>query len=58
MPFLIFFMLLFILLGLLWVAGAGLLLGTAISRLPKVLDRIFDYKGRSCTCHFPFKHPV
>ena len=58
MPFLIFFMLIFILLGMLWLIGAGLLFGTALSRLPRVAGRMFAYKGRYCTCHFPFKHPL
>jgi len=59
MPLLIFFMLLFILLGMLWVIGAVLLVATVFSGGPsRVMDRLTDYKGRHCTCHFPFKHPA
>lgn len=58
MPFLVFFMLLFVFLGLLWVVGAGLLVGTLVSRVPNVLDKILDYKGENCACHFPFKHEM
>jgi hypothetical protein len=56
MPFLIVMILVFVLLGMLWVIGAGLLLGTALSGVPGVLDRILNYKGKNCACHFPFKH--
>ena len=57
MPFLIFFMLLFLCLGLIWVIAAGLLVGTLVSRIPNVLDRALDYKGPGyCACHFPFQH--
>ncbi len=56
MPILVFFMLLFIGLGLIWVVAAGLLLGTVISGIPGALDKMLDYKGEHCVCHFPFKH--
>jgi hypothetical protein len=58
MPILIFFMLLFIALGLVWLVGAGLLAATVVSSLPRVFDKVLDYKGKSCACHFPFKHHV
>ena len=58
MPILIFLMLLFIGLGLVWVVGAGLLIGTVISRVPNALDAVLDYKGKNCACHFPFGHHV
>ena len=58
MPFLIFFMLLFVALGLIWIVGAGLLVGTLFSGIPHVLDKVLDYKGTHCACHFPFKHHV
>jgi hypothetical protein len=53
---LVFFMLLFVGLALIWVVAAGLLFGTVISGIPSALDRILDYKGTNCACHFPFKH--
>jgi hypothetical protein len=58
MPFFIFLMLVFILLGMLWVIGAGLLLAGFFSGAARGLEQIFDYRGRNCTCHFPFKHPT
>jgi uncharacterized membrane protein YedE/YeeE len=58
MPLLVFFMLVFVLLGALWVIGAGLLLAGVISGTAKGLGEMLDYRGRRCTCHFPFKHPV
>ena len=54
MPFFIFFMLLFVALGLIWIVGAGLLVGTVLSGIPHVLDKVLDYKGKHCACSFPF----
>jgi hypothetical protein len=56
MPILVFFMLLFIGIALIWVVAAGLLLGTVISGIPGALDKMLDYKGEHCVCHFPFMH--
>lgn len=58
MPFLILLMLVFLLLGMLWVIGAGLLIAGFFSGTSRGLGQVFDYHGRHCTCHFPFKHPV
>ena len=56
MPFLILFMLVFILLAVVWVIGAGLLLGTLLSNGARTLGSTLDYKGKKCACHFPFRH--
>jgi hypothetical protein len=56
MPILVLFMLLFIVLGLIWVVGACLLVGNLVSGLPRVFDNVLDYKGKNCACRFPFKH--
>jgi len=56
MPFLIVFMLLFLGLGLIWIVAAGLLAATALSRSPRVIDKILDYHGKHCACSFPFHH--
>ncbi len=52
MPFFVFFMLLFIVLALVWVVAAGLLIGTFFAGTPRFLERVFDYKGPHCVCHF------
>jgi hypothetical protein len=54
MLFLVPLMILFALLGLLWVAAAGLLAGHLLSGVPRVLDRVLHSEGK-CACHFPFK---
>lgn len=54
MPFLIFFMLLFVVLGLIWVVAASLLASTALAGIPHVLDKVLNYKGKHCACSFPF----
>jgi hypothetical protein len=54
MALFIFFMLLFVALGLVWLVAAGLLVGTLFSGIPRVLDRVLDYKGKHCACSFPF----
>jgi hypothetical protein len=54
MPLFIFFMLLFIVLGLIGFVAAGLLVGTLFSGIPHVIDRMLDYKGKHCACSFPF----
>ncbi len=54
MLLLVFFMLLFVGLGLIWVVGAGVLAGAVISRVPNFLDAVLNYKGKNCACHFPF----
>ena len=58
MPFLIVFMLLFVGLGLVRIVAAGLLAGTVFARVPNILDKVLDYKGKHCACTFPFgRHP-
>jgi hypothetical protein len=54
MPILFVFMLLFVALGLIWIVGAGLLVGTLFSGIPHVLDKVLDYHGKHCACSFPF----
>ena len=39
-----------------WLLAGGLLFGTLASRGPGALDKILNYKGEDCACHFPFKH--
>ena len=56
MFFLVPFMLLFAVLGLLWIAGAALFFGAVLSHVPKALGAALDYKGGLCGCHFPFRH--
>ncbi len=53
MPFLVFSMLLFLALGLIWVAAAGLWFGTFTSKGFRLLERTLEYKGGPCACHFP-----
>lgn len=53
MPLLIFFMLLFIGLGLIWVVAAGLLAANYASGGMHLLERTLEYKGGPCACHFP-----
>ncbi len=55
MPLLIFAALLFVLLGLLWVIGAGVLFGVALSNTRPTLDRILDHRGGRCACRFPLR---
>ncbi|MBZ5577749.1 MAG: hypothetical protein LAP40_14405 [Acidobacteriia bacterium] len=58
MPFLIVFMLLFVGLGLIWIVAAGLLAATALSRSPRVIDKVLDYQGKHRACYYPFhRHP-
>lgn len=45
MPVLVPFLLLFVMLGLLWVVAAGLLVGTLIVHAPRVLEKMLDHKG-------------
>lgn len=56
MPLLILFLILFGILALAWVAAAGLLVGTTLSRTPNLLDKVLNYKGKHCACHFPERH--
>jgi hypothetical protein len=55
MPILIFCMLLFILLGILWIIGAGLLFGTILSRMGENAGKALDHESSNCVCHFPYR---
>jgi hypothetical protein len=44
-----------------WLIAGGLLAGAVTSGIPALLDRVLDYKGPNCACHFPMKqhhHPA
>jgi hypothetical protein len=56
MPILVPFLLLFVMLGLLWVVAAGLLVGTLIVHAPRVLEKMLDHKGDTCACYLGLKH--
>jgi hypothetical protein len=49
------FLLLFVMLGLLWVIAAGLLVGNLITHAPRVL-RMLNHKGDHCACYLGMKH--
>jgi hypothetical protein len=55
MPILIFCMLLFILLGILWLIGAGLLFGALLGKTGAGVGSALDYHGKNCACRFPFR---
>ncbi len=38
-----------------WVIAGGVLAGAVTAGIPGLLDRILDYKGANCACHFPMK---
>ena len=50
------FLLLFVILGLFWLAGAGLFVGTLTARAPRFLDKIFDHGEKNCACYLGLKH--
>jgi hypothetical protein len=56
MPILVPFMILFIVLGLLWVVAAGLLVGNLVSRAPRLLERVLEHKEENCACYLGLKH--
>lgn len=56
MPVLVPFLLLFVMLGLLWVVAAGLLVGSLVINAPHVLEKMLDYKGDHCACYLGMKH--
>jgi hypothetical protein len=56
MPILVPFLLLFVMLGLLWVVAAGLLVGTLAKQAPRVLEKMLDHKGDNCACFLGMKH--
>lgn len=45
------FWILSMLLLMAWLVGAGVMAGGVISSLPRLLDKILDYKGERCACY-------
>jgi len=56
MPILVPFLLLFVMLGLLWVVAAGLLVGTLAKQAPRILEKMLSHKGDNCACFLGMKH--
>lgn len=49
------FMLLFVMLGLLWVGAAALLVAAYIIRAPRALERMLDHGEEHCACFLGLK---
>ena len=56
MPVLIPFLLLFVMLGLLWVIAVAVLVGALIFRAPRALEKIFGHGEEHCACYLGLKH--
>jgi hypothetical protein len=48
-------MLLFLMLGLLWVLAAGMLIATYIVRAPLILEKMLDHGEDHCACFLGLK---
>ena len=49
------FMLLFVMLGLLWVLAAGVLVAAYLVRAPRVLEKMLDHGEEHCACFLGLK---
>jgi hypothetical protein len=56
MPVLVPVFILFLMLGLLWVIGGALFVGTVIAKVPHVLAKGLEHDEKNCACYLGLKH--
>jgi hypothetical protein len=49
------FLILFVVLGLLWVVAAGLLIGTFVVHAPAAWEKMLDHGEKNCACYLGLK---